>query len=271
MTQRPQTVLVTGASSGLGAAIAGGLAACGYRVVGTSRQSREPAAGIRMVVMDVDSDESVEAAIAAVIAEVGRIDAVVNNAGFGIAGAIEDTTSGEAQAQLCTNFLGTHRVCRAVLPHLRAQGGGRIINVSSLAGIVPLPFQAFYSASKFAIEAYSEALRIEAKPFGVHVSMIEPGDYATGFTAHRRMTGATTPASPYHARVSRAVAIMARDEQANRDLGPVVATVRRALEAGKPKLRYPTATPVQRMLVALKPLLPDAIVEKLLTATYEAG
>jgi NAD(P)-dependent dehydrogenase (short-subunit alcohol dehydrogenase family) len=271
MYKRPRNVLVTGASSGLGAAIAAGLAAGGYRVVGTSRRPRTDAGGVPMVAMDVDDDESVRQAITAALGELGSIDAVINNAGFGIAGAIEDTTSAEAGAQMCTNFLGTHRVCRAVLPLMRAQGAGRIINVSSLAGIVPLPFQAFYSASKFAIEAYSEALRIEAKPFGIHVSMIEPGDYATGFTAHRRLTLATTEGSPYHARVTRAVAIMARDEQANTNLAPVVDTVLRVLAASRPKLRYPTATVVQRVLVALKPFLSDAIVEKLLTTTYEAG
>ena len=234
MSRRTETVLVTGASSGLGAAIAAGLAAGGYRVVGTSRQPRGEIDGIPMVAMDVDDDASVARGIEQVLALLGRIDVVVNNAGFGIAGAIEDTTTDEARAQMCTNFLGTHRVCRAILPLMRAQGGGRIVNVSSLAGIVPLPFQAFYSASKFAVEAYSEALRIEARPFGVHVSMIEPGDYATGFTAHRRLTAASTPSSPYHARVSRAVAIMARDEQANRDLQPVVETVRRAIRATNP-------------------------------------
>ena len=154
---------------------------------------------------------------------------------------------------------------------MRAQGGGRIVNISSLAGLIPLPFQAFYSASKFAVEAYSEALRIEAKPYGIHVSLVEPGDYATGFTAHRRLTAATTPASPYHPRVTRAVAIMARDEQANRDLAPVVRTVRRVLDARRPRLRYPTATAVQRTLVALKPFLPASLVEKLLADTYAAG
>jgi len=268
---RQPIALVTGASSGLGAAIAAGLAAAGYRVFGTSRQARGEALGVRMVQMDVDDDASVAAAIATILAETGRIDVVVNNAGCGIAGAIEDTTAAEAEAQMSTNFLGTHRVCRAVLPVMRAHQGGRIVNVSSLAGIIPLPFQAFYSASKFAIEAYSEALRIEAKPFGVHVSMIEPGDYATGFTAHRRLTAASNASSPYHARATRAIAIMARDEQANADLGPVVRTVLRALSAPRPRLRYPTATAVQRVLVALKPFLPDGLVEKLLTATYEAG
>jgi short-subunit dehydrogenase len=264
-------ILVTGASSGLGAAIAQGLAATHGRVYGTSRSTCAGPPGVQMLTMDVDEDRSVDSAVERLVAEVGQIDVVVNNAGFGIAGAIEDTTAAEAEAQLQTNFLGTHRVCRAVLPLMRAQRAGRIINISSLAGLVPLPFQAFYSASKFAVEAYTEALRIEARPFGIHVSMIEPGDYATGFTARRRMVAASTGESAYHARVLRAVAIMARDEQANGNLEPVVRTVRRALDARRPRLRYPTATAAQRTLVALKPFLPDAIIEKLLVATYDAG
>jgi short-subunit dehydrogenase len=158
-----------------------------------------------------------------------------------------------------------------VLPQMRAQGGGRIVNMSSLAGLVPLPFQAFYSASKFAVEAYSEALRIEVKPQHIHVSMVEPGDYATGFTRNRRLAAAATPESPYYERMSRAVAIMARDEQANADLGPLVATVRRALDAKRPKLRYPSATLLQRTLVALKPFLPAALIERILADTYGAG
>jgi NAD(P)-dependent dehydrogenase (short-subunit alcohol dehydrogenase family) len=262
-------ILVTGASSGLGAAVARGLAATHGHVFGTARHPGEPPPGVTLLAMDVDDDASVRRAIDELLARTGRIDVLVNNAGFGIAGAIEDTSSDEALAQIQTNFLGTHRVCRAVLPVMRAQRSGRIVNVSSLAGIVPLPFQAFYSASKFAIEAYSEALRIEVRPYGIHVSMIEPGDYATGFTARRRMTAQSGVDSPYHARVARAVAIMARDEQANRDLDPVVRTVRRALSARRPALRYPTATWVQRTLVALKPYLPDAAIEKLLIATYD--
>ena len=269
--QRRPVILVTGASSGLGRAIATGLAASHGQVYGTSRQPAADAGAVSMLVMDVDDDASVAAALRRIVAEAGRIDVVVNNAGYGIAGAIEDTSAEEGAAQLATNFLGTHRVCRAVLPLMRAQGGGRIVNISSLAGLIPLPFQAFYSASKFAVEAYSEALRIEAKPYGIHVSLVEPGDYATGFTAHRRLTAATTPASPYHPRVTRAVAIMARDEQANRDLAPVVRTVRRVLDARRPRLRYPTATAVQRTLVALKPFLPASLVEKLLADTYAAG
>ena len=269
-SDRP-VILVTGASSGLGRAIATGLAQSHGQVFGTSRRLDANTSTVTMLAMDVDDDHSVNDALQKLVAQSGRIDVVINNAGFGIAGAIEDTTADEATAQLATNFIGTHRVCRAVLPLMRAQGGGRIINVSSLAGLIPLPFQAFYSASKFAVEAYSEALRIEAKPYGIHVSLVEPGDYATGFTASRRLTATTTPDSPYYARVSRAVAIMARDEQANPDLEPVVRTIRRILDAPRPRLRYPTANAMQRTLVALKPFLPAALVEKLLTDTYNAG
>lgn len=274
MPTQSRVILITGASSGLGKAIATSLAGTGARVYGTSRHP--PASGndesgtFRIIGMDVDDEHSVETGVRQVVAEAGRIDVLINNAGCGIAGAIEDTTATEAAAQLSTNFLGTHRLCHAVLPLMRAQGSGRIINMSSLAGLVALPFQAFYSASKYAIEAYTEVLRIEAKPHGIHVSMIEPGDYATGFTASRRLTAASVASSPYYQRLTRAISIMARDEQANRDLAPLVRTVRKALDDPRPRLRYPTATAVQLILVALKPFLPAALIERLLTATYQA-
>jgi short-subunit dehydrogenase len=210
----------------------------------------------------------VRACISKVIEVTGRIDAVINNAGIGIAGAIEDTTAREAQAQFDTNFFGLHRVCRAVLPHLRAQRAGTIINMSSLAGRIPLPFQGFYSASKFAIEAYTEALRMEVRPFGVSVSMIEPGDFATSFTANRRMTNETIPASPYYESAKRAIATMARDEQANRDLSPVIAAVETILQSRRPALRYPRANAVQRTFNALRPFLPQVLAEYLIRDAY---
>jgi NAD(P)-dependent dehydrogenase (short-subunit alcohol dehydrogenase family) len=264
-----KVVLVTGASSGLGYAIAKALAAKHYRVFGTTRTPRaELAGGFTTLNLDVTKDESVAACVAQIMRSAGRIDAVINNAGFGIAGAIEDTTPAEAQSQFETNFFGTHRVCRAVLPYLRAQRSGVIINMSSLAGRIPLPFQGFYSATKFAIEAYSEALRMEVRPFGIAVTMIEPGDFATSFTSNRRMTDESVAASPYHEPAKRAVAIMARDEQANRDLSPVIAAVATILESRRPALRYPRANAVQRTFNALRPLLPQALAEGLIRSTY---
>jgi NAD(P)-dependent dehydrogenase (short-subunit alcohol dehydrogenase family) len=269
MAKETKVVLVTGASSGLGYAIATALAANGHRVFGTARAARAGASeGFTALPLDVTQDESVAACIAGVIRSAGRIDAVINNAGFGIAGALEDTTAGEALEQFETNFFGTHRVCRAVLPHLRAQRAGLIINMSSLAGRIPLPFQGFYSATKFAIEAYTEALRMEVRPFGIGVSMIEPGDFATSFTANRRMTRESISASPYYESAMRAIAIMSRDEQANQDLSPVVEAVRTILECRSPALRYPRANAIQRTFNALRPFLPQAIAESLIRMTY---
>jgi NAD(P)-dependent dehydrogenase (short-subunit alcohol dehydrogenase family) len=264
-----KVVLVTGASSGLGCAIAKALAAKGHRVFGTMRIVRAGAAdGFTALALDVTQDESVAACIAEVIRRAGRIDAAINNAGFGIAGAIEDTTAAEALAQFETNFFGTHRVCRAVLPHLRAQRAGMIINMSSLAGRIALPFQGFYSATKFAIEAYTEALRMEVHSFGIGVSMIEPGDFATSFTANRRMTRQCLPSSPYYESALRAIATMARDEQANPDLTPVIEAVGTILECRHPALRYPRANLVQRTFNALRPFLPQAVAESLIRNTY---
>lgn len=164
--------------------------------------------------------------------------------------------------------MALHRVCRAVLPQLRAQRAGTIINMSSLAGRIPLPFQAFYSATKFAIEAYTEALRMEVRPFGILVSMIEPGDFATSFTANRRMTNETVPASPYYESATRAIATMARDEQANQDLSPVIAAVETILQSRRPALRYPRANALQLTFNALLPFLPQILAEYLIRDAY---
>lgn len=270
VSNTPKVVLVTGASSGFGYAIAKALAAKNYRVFGTARAVRSGAApdGFTPLTLDVTQDVSVATCVSEVLRTAGRIDAVINNAGIGIAGAIEDTTAAEAQAQFETNFFGTHRVCRAVLPHLRAQRAGVIINMSSLAGRIAVPFQGFYSATKFAIEAYTEALRMEVRPFGIAVSMIEPGDFATSFTANRRFTTGSTPASPYYDPMARAIAIMARGEQANHDLSPVIGAVETILESRRPALRYPRAPAVQRTFNALRPLLPQAVTEFLIRDAY---
>jgi NAD(P)-dependent dehydrogenase (short-subunit alcohol dehydrogenase family) len=264
-----KVILITGASSGFGSRIANALASKGYRVFGTARIPRTTASdAFTTLTLDVTKNDSVTACIAEVIRAAGRIDAVINNAGIGIAGALEDTTPEEAQSQFDTNFFGLHRVCRAALPHLRAQRAGTIINMSSLAGRISLPFQGFYSATKFAIEAYTEALRMEVRPFGISVSMIEPGDFATSFTVNRRMTNETIPTSPYYESATRAVATMARDEQANRNLSPVIHAVETILQSRRPALRYPRANAVQRTFNALRPLLPQVLTEYLIRDAY---
>lgn len=171
-----QTVLVTGASSGIGQSIARKLAERGYKVFGTARKpdakSREP---FTMVALDVRSDESVRACVDQVLAQAGRLDVLVNNAGYAMTGAAEETSLDEAKAQFETNFFGLVRMVNAALPGMRAAGAGKIINISSLAGSTAIPYSAFYSATKFAVEGYSEALWYEVRPFGISVSLVEPG------------------------------------------------------------------------------------------------
>lgn len=171
-----RVVLVTGASSGIGKACAEHLFKQGYRVYGTSRNAQSSESNkakdktsdphFEMIKMDVDDDLSVQKGIELIVQCEGRLDAVVNCAGVAIAGAVEDTTIEEAKSQLETNFYGTLRVCRAVLPSLRKQRHGYIVNISSVAGLIGIPFQAFYSANKFALEGMTEALRMESNLLG---------------------------------------------------------------------------------------------------------
>ena len=269
-TETGKVVLVTGASSGFGQAIAAELQSRGHRVFGTSRRPlASAAAGYSLVTMDVDDEASVAAGVAEVLHQAGRIDALVNNAGFGFAGAIEETSVAEARRQFETNFFGMHRACRAVLPQMREHRSGRIVNMSSLGGLVSVPFQAMYCASKFAVEAYTEALRMEVRPFGIQIAMVEPGDFATRFTANRVMTAVSTPQSPYAERCAQAVRRMGEDEASNPDVAPVVRAVVKAIEARRPRLRYPAANALQRTLVALRPVLPQPLFEYLIMDNYK--
>jgi len=181
-----KVVLVTGASSGIGAACAEMLAKRGFRVYGSSRNPNFKPSGYQALQMDVTDDRSVDEAVAQVIREAGSIDALVNNAGCGLAGAVEDTASIEALHQMDVNFMGPFRAARAILPGMRQRRSGVIVNVSSLGGLFGLPFQSFYSASKFAMEGWTESLRFEVSPFGIRVVLIEPGDVKTGFTGQPR-------------------------------------------------------------------------------------
>jgi NAD(P)-dependent dehydrogenase (short-subunit alcohol dehydrogenase family) len=260
-------VVVTGASSGIGRATAAELERRGHRVYGASRS---PTAGSSLGVrMDVDDDASVEAAIREVVDREGRLDAVVNAAGFGIAGAIEDTRIDEARAQFETNFFGVLRVCRAALPVMRGQGQGTIANVSSIAGRVSLPFQGFYAASKFALEGLTEALRMEVRPFGVRVVLVEPGDFATGFTDRRR-TVAGAASGPYRERFARALAAIERDERSAATPEAVGRLVADVVFHRAPRLRYTVGPSLQRATPALKAVLPGGVFERLIAGHYAA-
>ena len=173
-----KVVLVTGGSSGLGAAICSRLCAAGHRVHGTSRKAGSGPTG-PFIVMDITDDASVNAGVREVLDREGRIDVLVNNAGLGIQGPIEDTPVDLAMQLLNTNLMGAHRLCRAVLPHMRDRGSGTIINISSIAANFGLPYRGFYSASKAALDRYGEALATEVQRFGIDVVTVQPGEFAT--------------------------------------------------------------------------------------------
>lgn len=263
-------VFITGASSGIGRACAEHLHAQGYRVYGTSRRPAEVAGlPFPLLAMDVTDGDQVCAAVGEVVEREGRLDAVVNNAGYGIAGAVEETSVEEAQAQLDANFLGVLRVCRAVLPPMREQGSGTIINVSSLAGLVGVPFQGLYSASKFAVEGLTEALRLEVAPFGIRVVLLEPGDFRTGFTARRQWTRESVEDSPYATPARRAIAVMEADEQAGASPELAARTVQRIIEARSPRLRTVVGPLSQRAMAALHRFVPRSLLEWALRTYYQ--
>lgn len=253
---KQKVVLVTGASGGIGQAIARGMAKDGWLVYGTSRSGANGAVdcrdGVRMICMDVTDEASVQQAVALLIESEGRLDAVVNNAGNGIAGAIEDTAAQEAFVQFDVNFFGVIRICHAVMPHL-AQTQGVLINISSVAAEMAIPYQAMYSASKAALEVLTQALRIEAAPLRVRVCSVLPGDTRTGFTAARRVTARV---SGHHAdRLRKSLARMEHDEQNGAAPETVAAVVRRLARRRNPPVRV-TVGIGYKTLVLLKRLLP---------------
>lgn len=269
MTNAARVALITGASAGLGRACADRLADAGWTVVGASRRGTG-GPGWTGMVMDVDSDTSVQAGVASVITGSGRLDAVVAAAGWGIAGAVEDTSVDEAKAQFETNFWGCVRVVRAVLPQMRAQRSGRIVLISSIGGVIGIPFQAFYSASKFALEGYAEALAYEVAPFGIDVTLVQPGNFKTEFTA-RRTVVAGANGSDYASAMGKAVAAMERDERNGAPPADVAATVARLLGDRRPPRRVSVGKTSERIGIMAKRLLPFRIFESAAKSSLGVG
>ncbi len=270
MDKEKRVVLVTGASSGIGRACATHLAGRGYRVYGTSRRAGGGQPGsVAMLVADVTDDRSVEQAVAAVLEREGRLDIVVNNAGMGIAGPVENTSIEQAKRQLEVNFFGAFRVCRAVLPALRSQRSGYIVNIGSIGGLIAIPYQAMYSASKFALEGLSESLRMEVRPFGVKVVVIEPGDHKTAITENRTAISSGTDA--YSQSFQAALARTAHDEQNGPGPEQVARLLYRIVNTRNPRLRYPIGPATQRAAVWLKRLLPYSVTEYSIRSYFGLG
>ena len=263
-----KVVLITGASSGIGAACARMLSQQGFRVYGSSRNGEFQPAGHQALQMDVTDDSSVERAIAHVMKEAGAIDVLINNAGCGVAGAVEETSTQEALRQMDVNFMGVFRVTRAVLPIMRSQRSGLIVNISSLGGLFGLPFQSFYSASKFALEGWTESLCHEVGGFGIRVVLVEPGDIKTGFTASRVLVAAHNSSSAYADSFTGCMRIVEKEE--SQGVRPeVVAELVSRIVAGKAKgLRYTCGHLSQRLSAVLKRLLPGRLFTRIIASFY---
>lgn len=257
------SVLITGGTSGIGLATCRALAAVGYRVFATSRnQPTDPlGAGIDWVTMDVCSDESVDKAVTQVLATCGSLDALVCNAGFGIFGSIEEVSMEAFQRQLDTNLGGTLRVLKRVLPRMREAQSGRIALVGSIAGRATIPFQAHYSASKAAVESIASGLYNEVLPFGIRVSLIEPGDINTPFNAAMEWDGGNR--SVYAERIRKTEQVIL--ESLPKAPGPEVVAnaIVKALSARRPRFRY-TIGPDSIVMPLGKRLLPDWLVLRLI-------
>lgn len=259
---KQKVILITGASSGIGYDAALALAARGHRVYAAARRVElmEPlkAKGIVPLQMDVTDEQSMVERVNLVLQWEGRIDVLVNNAGYGYFGAVENVTMEEARRQLEVNVFGLARLCQLVLPTMRKQGSGRIVNTSSIAGKIVLPFGAWYNVSKYSVEALSDALRMEVKPFGIDVVMIEPGGIKTdwGLIAARHLKESSA-GTPYEADGSRFADVMHYGYSSNLLSKPRVITraILRAVDSRRPKARYRTGR-ASHTLVLLHNLLP---------------
>jgi NAD(P)-dependent dehydrogenase (short-subunit alcohol dehydrogenase family) len=256
-----RVALVTGASSGIGEAAARALVGAGFTVYGTSRKAvlGDERDGVVFVPLDVTNDESVADAVREVLGRSGRIDVLVNNAGLGITGAAEESSIEQARVLFDTNLFGSMRMTRAVLPQMREQGSGRVINVSSVLGLVPAPFGALYAATKHAIEGYSESLDHELREHGVRVLLVEPAYTRTSFDANA--IPADEPLPVYARRREVVDALIAEAINAGDEPSVVGEAIVAAATDSRPKLRYP-AGPLARRVAKLRRYAPSTVFDK---------
>jgi len=256
-----KVVLVTGSSSGNGQFIAQLLAQRRFTIFGTTRNpsSVQTMPGVEVLPLDVQLNESVNTCVNTLLKKAGRLDILVNNAGYTLGGAIEENTLEQAKAQFETNFFGVARMVKAVLPIMRRQGNGQIINISSLVGLVASPLLGFYSASKFAMEGYTEALRHEVKPFQIRVSLVEPGLVKTNLVHNTQYgTDLVSDYDPYRQRITEAL-----EKYLKKALGPseVAECVLNIIESKSPKLRYTVGKDAARAF-QLRRFLPESLFEQ---------
>ena len=265
-----KVVLITGVSSGFGKAIAERLLAQGHIVYGTSRRNPDfDLNGLRIKHLDVTQKDVVNEVVGSIVEEQGHLDVLINNAGIGIAGAAELATEQEIDLQMNTNFMGVVNMCSAVLPHFRARRRGTVLNVSSIGGVFTIPYQGFYSVSKFAVEAYSEALALETRQFGINIVIVEPGDFNTGFTNNRKVSEVTLRDEDYKASFDRVLRNIEKDERGGGDPKYLARKIAKIINKKSPKFRY-LITPniVQRLSVTAHGILPNRMFQWILRLFY---
>jgi hypothetical protein len=261
-------VFITGISSGFGLETARLLSQEGHVVYGTTRREVEPLPRVNYFTLDVRDKQAVSDAVSHIVEKEGRIDILVNNAGMGIGGPLEFATEEDIRIQMDTNFMGLVHCVDVVLPYMRKQGEGKIIALSSIGGLMGLPFQGFYSASKFAIEGYCEALRLEVSSMGIKVVVVRPGDFSTGFTGSRKKVSdeAALQAYPIY---RTAIEKVEHDE--NGGLKPVVLAkkINEIIKNKNPRNGYVVASFEQRLSILLKRILPAKWFDRILGSYYK--
>lgn len=263
-----KVVLITGVSSGLGKAISESLSNGNYIVYGISRRPVDAVKNIHVINADVTDKSSVDTAVQQILGKEKRIDVLINNAGMGIAGPVEFSSPAEIQLQMGTNFNGTVNMIQAVLPAMREQNGGLILNISSIGGVMGLPFQGFYSASKFAVEGLSESLRMELKPYNINVVVIRPGDFNTHFTANRKIFHESKSGNFYENQFNKTLSIIETDENGGLEPSYLAKTITSIIENKNPRHQYTVASTEQKLAVVLKRLLPPSWFATILQSHY---
>ncbi|MBE0700245.1 MAG: SDR family oxidoreductase [Acholeplasmataceae bacterium] len=259
-----KVVIVTGASSGIGLAIAQHLCKKGYKVYGFSR-SKIYEKGILSIQVDVTDLNQIKSAFKDIYDQEGKIDVLINNAGMGISGSIEDTSFEDASYLMHVNFLGTFNTTKVAIPLMREGGGGKILNISSVASKLSIPFQAFYSASKAAVNAFTDALANEVQPFHIQTCAILPGDIKTGFTKNRKKNLDNDPS--YHDRVEKSVEVMEQDELNGMDPEVAARTVEKLIRKKRIPLQKTIGTKY-KVFVFLSQVLPHRWVNQIVGKIY---
>ena len=264
-----KVVLITGGSSGIGKSIGEFLHQKGFVVYGTSRNPEKVLNSVfPLVALDVRNVESIKAAVTKIIATTGRLDVVINNAGVGITGPLEEIPMEEIKNNFETNFFGPIEVMKAVLPQMREQKSGLIINITSIAGYMGLPYRSVYSASKGALELITEALRMEVKSFGINITNVAPGDFATNIAAGRYHAPVIS-GSAYEKVYGETLSTMNEHVDSGSNPNKMAEAVYKIIQTPNPKVHYKVGTFMQKFSIVLKRILPDKVYEKMLMNHYK--